>query len=140
MEEGIVPGGGMALFNVKFEAPAGDAEISKAVASIITRALEAPVTAIAMNSGESAAKIISELRKNKEKGGNGWTGFNAITNSMGDLKEAGIIDPLKVTKIAFTNAISVASNYLMMGAAATDIPEKNQSAGGMGGGMDGMGY
>jgi chaperonin GroEL len=139
MEEGIVPGGGMALFNVKFEAPAGDADISKAVASIITRALEAPLTAIAMNSGESATKIISELRRNKEKGGNGWTGFNAITNSMGDLKEAGIIDPLKVTKIAFTNAVSVASNYLMMGAAATDIPEKNQSAGGMGGGMDGMG-
>lgn len=139
MEEGIVPGGGMALFNVKFEAPANtDPDIAKAVTSIITRALEAPLTAIAMNSGESASKIISELRRNKEKG-NAWTGFNAVTNQIGDLKEAGIIDPLKVTKIAFTNATSVASNYLMMGAAATDIPEKPSPAGGMGGGMPGMG-
>ena len=108
-------------------------------ASIVTRALEAPLTAIAMNSGESASKIISELRRGKEKGGNAWTGFNAMTNGIGDLKEAGIIDPLKVVKVAFTNAVSVASNYLMMGAAATDIPEKNAPAGGMGGGMPGMG-
>lgn len=140
MEEGIVPGGGMALFNVKFSAPAtSDADSAKAVTSIITRALESPLTAIVMNSGESASKIISELRRAKEKGG-AWTGFNAMTNAIGDLKEAGIIDPLKVVKVAFTNAVSVASNYLMMGAAATEIPEKSQPAGGMGGGMDGMGY
>ena len=135
MEEGIVPGGGMALFNVKFEAPAGDSDIAKAVTSIITRALEAPLTAIVMNSGESASKITSELRDHKEKGRD-WTGFNAVTNQIGDLKEAGIIDPLKVVKVAFTNAVSVASNYLMMGAAATDIPEKKEP---MGGGMPGMG-
>lgn len=136
MEEGIVPGGGMALFNVKFQVPAeADADIAKAATSIITRALEAPLTAIVMNSGESVSKIVSELRRAKEKGG-AWTGFNAMTNAVGDLKEAGIIDPLKVVKMAFTNAISVASNYLMMGAAATDIPEKKEP---MSGGMPGMG-
>ena len=75
------------------------------------------------------------MRDHKEKGRD-WTGFNAVTNQIGDLKEAGIIDPLKVVKVAFTNAVSVASNYLMMGAAATDIPEKKEP---MGGGMPGMG-
>ena len=68
-----------------------------------------------------------------------WTGFNAITNKIGDLKEAGIIDPLKVVKTALRNAVSVASNYLTIGVAVTNIPEKKGSAGGMGGGMPGMG-
>jgi chaperonin GroEL len=62
-----------------------------------------------------------------------------MTNSIGDLKLAGIIDPLKVTKTAFTNALSVAANYLMIGAAVTDIPKKDEPAGGMPGGMGGMG-
>ena len=58
---------------------------------------------------------------------------------MGDLREAGIIDPLKVTKMAFSNAISVAANYLTVGAAITNIPEKKSGAQGMPGGMPGMG-
>jgi len=73
------------------------------------------------------------------RNGSTWFGFNAMTGEMADLKSAGIIDPLKVTKTAFMNALSVASNYLMIGAAVTDIPKAEAPmGGGMGGGM-GMG-
>ena len=102
------------------------------------RALEAPIRAIVANSGESAERVVDELRKRKNEP---WQGFNAMTNKMGDLKEAGIIDPLKVVKIAFTNAVSVAANYLTIGAAVTNIPEKKgPPMGGMPGGMGGEDY
>lgn len=140
MEEGIVPGGGIALFNVthKLQKPSNN-PVSEAAHTILVHALQAPITAIAVNSGESAGSIISQLKARKE--GDTWTGFNAMTNSLGDLKAAGIIDPLKVTKTAFLNALSVASNYLMVGAAVTDIPKKEEPAAGGGmPGMGGMGY
>jgi chaperonin GroEL len=135
MEEGIVPGGGIALFNVsqKLSLKSGDEKtVTEAVSRIISRALEAPIRAIVTNSGESADRIVSELQNRKNED---WKGFNAITNKIGDLKEAGIIDPLKVVKTSFTNALSVAANYLTVGAAITDIPEKKSSP--MGGGMPG---
>ena len=138
MDEGIVPGGGTALFNVSFEIFSENEnkkKVSDAAARILTRALEAPVRAIASNSGESPDTVVAELKARKNQP---WHGFNAMTNKMGDLKEAGIIDPLKVTKTAFTNALSVAANYLTVGAAMTNVPEK-KSSGGMGGGMQGMG-
>lgn len=135
MEEGIVPGGGMALFNVKVS-DEGDEPVKKAAMHILRRAIEAPITAIIANSGESHG-MLEDLRKQKEKANDPWLGFNARTNEIANLKEAGIIDPLKVTKTAFMNAISVASTYLTVGAAVTDIPEKKE--GGMPGGMPGMG-
>jgi chaperonin GroEL len=129
MEEGIVPGGGIALFNASMKLNAKSPEVAR----ILIRALEAPIRAIVANSGESAERVVDELRKRKD---DPWQGFNAITNKMGDLKEAGIIDPLKVTKTAFTNAVSVAANYLTIGAAITNLPEKKVSPmGGMPGGM-----
>jgi chaperonin GroEL len=147
MEEGIVPGGGIALFNASIEmeklwdAKSGPhdsdkliATLKNGVAQILTRALEAPTRAIVANSGESADRVIDELRRRKNEQ---WKGFNAITNKVGDLKEAGIIDPLKVVKMAFTNALSVAANYLTVGAAITNVPEKKNPP--MGGGMPGMG-
>ncbi len=135
MEEGIVPGGGIALFNVSMELSLkeGDGKtVESAVSRIVTRALEAPIRAIVANSGESADRVIDELRRRKNEP---WKGFNALTNKMGDLKEAGIIDPLKVVKMAFTNALSVSANYLTVGCAITNIPEKKSSP--MGGGMPG---
>jgi len=100
--------------------------------------LEAPLTAIVENSGENAEKVMSNLRNKKEV----WLGFNAHSNKTDDLKKAGIIDPLKVTKTAFMNAVSVAATYLTIGAAVTEKPEpKNPAAGGGmpgGMGMDGM--
>jgi chaperonin GroEL len=135
MEEGIVPGGGIALFNVStvLSLKEGDGKtVADAVSRIVTRALEAPIRAIVANSGESADRVIDELRRRKNEP---WKGFNAMTNKMGDLKEAGIIDPLKVVKTAFTNALSVAANYLTVGAAITNVPEKKNQP--MGGGMPG---
>ena len=145
MEEGIVPGGGIALFNVvasltKQDSPTEENKNVKAAAGIILRrALEAPIRAIVENSGESADRILGELEKESAKP---WRGFNALTNKViDDLREAGIIDPLKVTRSAFMNAVSVAANYLTIGAAVTNVPEKKDGGmpGGMGGGMPGMG-
>ena len=143
MEEGIVPGGGIALFNaitlMGAKTNEGNAEIVKAAWDIITNSLRAPLEAIVSNSGEQPSRTIELLKMERAKGADDWTGFNAVTNKIGNLKEAGIIDPLKVTKTAFTNAISVAATYLTIGAAITDIPEKKNPQGGMPGGMGGMG-
>lgn len=141
MEEGIVPGGGIALFNVIAmegkEMPHDYDTVEDAAKAILMRAVSAPLAAIVENSGENSGKIEELLRKKKEKKDK-WLGFNATTNEIANLKEAGIIDPLKVTKTAFLNALSVASHYLMVGAAVTEIPKKEEKGGGMPGGM-GMG-
>jgi chaperonin GroEL len=142
MEEGIVPGGGMALFNalqsLKLEMGKAESATTKAAHSILTRALQAPITAIAVNSGQSAEAVVSELTRRKEAAQGEervWLGFNAFTNEVVDLKKLGIIDPLKVTKTAFGNALSVATNYLMTGAAVTEIPKKEEPKMPPGGGM-----
>jgi len=137
MEDGIVPGGGIALYNSRgfvYENPE-DKEVSDAARTIIERAIVSPLKAIIENSGGSE-KSVRELEKAKEEGG-AWIGFDAFNNNVGNLKEAGIIDPLKVVKTAFVNAISVASNYLTLGAAIVDIPKKddNPMPGGMPPGM-----
>lgn len=135
MEEGIVPGGGIALFNVYGDVKSkSDSPITAAADQILMRAVSAPLYAIVSNSGESPDAVFKKL---KERGGNEmWRGFNAMTNEIDDLKTAGIVDPLKVTKTALTNALSVAANYLTIGVAVASIPEKDKPAmGGMGGGM-----
>ncbi|MDP3881061.1 MAG: chaperonin GroEL [bacterium] len=135
MEEGIVPGGGMALFNVA-EFKESQDEVVRAAQSILHSAMQAPVTEIVKNSGQDPAKIIAQLKSRSAE--ENWKGFNASTNQIEDLKTAGIIDPLKVTKTAFTNAVSVASTYLMMGVAMTEVPKKDEpmpQMGGMGMGM-----
>ncbi len=139
MEEGIVPGGGIALFNVYATEKdiKKDSDVSKAAHAILLKALEAPVRAIAENSGQNADEVVKKLLAQKSK--DNWLGFNAMTNEVVDLKKAGIIDPLKVTKTAFMNAVSVAATYLTIGAAVTEKPEPktNPMPGGMPpGGMD----
>ncbi|KKU03135.1 MAG: Chaperonin GroEL, partial [Candidatus Giovannonibacteria bacterium GW2011_GWA2_45_21] len=141
MEEGIVPGGGMALFNIHLqrENPKPH-EFSEAQAAlrILSSALAAPLQAIIVNSGESPSKVMSTLIREKTKLKSNWLGFNALTKEIADLKEAGIIDPLKVTKSALLNAVSVASNFLMMGAAIAELPKKDPPMPGpMPGGMHG---
>jgi chaperonin GroEL len=135
MEEGIVPGGGIALWNVyTFEdGKANGNAVEEAAKKILLTATQAPVTAIVTNSGESVSKVLGELRERKPH--EIWKGFNAFTNKIEDLKSAGVIDPLKVTKTAFTNAVSVAANYLTIGAAVTEIPKKEEHPG-VGGGME----
>ncbi len=137
MEEGIVPGGGMALYNISkksiTESKDLDKQVAEASRAILLKALQSPLEAIANNSGADFEKVVEQLEE--KRGNNIWFGFNAMTNKVGDLKEAGIIDPLKVTKTAFVNAISVAGNYLTIGAAVTDIPEKKDEKSGAEGHM-----
>lgn len=112
MEEGIVPGGGKALWNTGhlFEGM----EITPAL-RIIRKAIFAPLTAIAENSGIDWESQTLDA---------GWVGLNALTGAIEDLQLAGIVDPLKVVKTAFQNALSVATNYLMAGAVMVNIKEE----------------
>lgn len=140
MEEGIVPGGGIALFNVySLELKNDDKKLSpveEAAHKILKHATEAPLEAIVANSGENPEKIMDKLKS--RSAGEKWKGFNAFKNDIDDLKATGIIDPLKVTKTAFTNAVSVAATYLTIGAGVTEIPKKEEPpAGGPGMGMGG---
>lgn len=135
MEEGIVPGGGMALFNIVLDKKSLDKKnspVANAAEKIMAKTILSPLEAIIENAGESSEEIILELRKVKsQKSPNvNWIGFNAVTKNIENLKDYGIVDPLKVTKTAFVNAVSVASNYLTIGAAVTEIPEKNPPVGG----------
>ena len=129
MEEGIVPGGGMALF-----ASGADLRVSENVAEkILGRATQVPLEAIIKNSGDSVDAVMKEIDVKKP-----WHGFNAVTRKVEDLKSAGILDPLKVTRTALLNAVSVAANYITIGAAVTEIPKK-ETPPMPGGGMPGMG-
>lgn len=131
MEEGVVPGGGMALFNIDLSYKADseqeyDKEVLSAAYGILTRALRAPLRAIIENSGEESPEdILKDIKEKGNKKGVNWIGFNAINKKVEDLQEAGIRDPLKVTKTAFINAVSVASTYLTIGAAITDLPKED---------------
>jgi chaperonin GroEL len=139
VEEGIVPGGGVALIRaskaldgLKLE---GDQKIGVA---IIKRAIEEPCRWIATNAGHEGSIIVSQVKEGK-----GDEGFNAATETFEDLVKAGVIDPAKVVRNALQNASSIASLLLTTEALICDIPEeKKESAGGghgmPGGGMGGM--
>ncbi|MBI2024920.1 MAG: chaperonin GroEL [Candidatus Harrisonbacteria bacterium] len=120
MEEGIVPGGGMALFYAGLELR-GQQNYAN---DLLISACEAPIRAIVENSGQSPDTIINRLPKKA-----GWNGYDAGKQTVVDLKAAGIVDPLKVTKTALLNAVSVAANYLTIGAAVTELPKKDSSTG-----------
>jgi chaperonin GroEL len=139
VEEGVVPGGGVALIRAikALENLKLDPEEAVAI-NIIRRALEEPLRQIAFNAGVDGAVVAEEVKK---KTGN--YGYNAQTGKYEDLVKAGIIDPTKVTKSALINAASIAGMFLTTEAVVTDIPKKDEPAmppmgGGMGGGMGGM--
>ncbi len=140
VEEGIVPGGGVALVRSAKDVEEliktleGDEKIG---AQIIRRAIEEPLRLIVGNAGEEGAVVIGKVLENKEA----HYGYNAATNKFEDLVKAGVIDPTKVTRTALQNAASIAGLMLTTEAMVADIPEKKDSApagGGHGGGMDGM--
>ncbi len=144
MEEGIVPGGGVALFNAIIELENDEKKLQAlgVVKTIIKKALESPITAIVNNSGESPTVILKNLvdKKRALKGEDAvWLGFDAVSGTIVDLRKSGIIDPLKVAKTAFLNAISVAANYLTIGVAVTEKPEPKTPRSGGAPGMPGMG-
>ncbi len=133
LEEGVVPGGGVALLRALAAVDGLKLDGDEATgANIVRRALEEPVRLIAQNAGFDGAVVASEVKKGK-----GNYGFNAATLKYEDLMAAGIIDPTKVVRTALQNAVSIAGLFLTTEAVITDIPEKKGGAGGMGGGMPG---
>jgi chaperonin GroEL len=135
LEEGIVPGGGVALLQstkaVKVDDIADDDE--KTGARIVLRALEEPLRQIAENAGLEGSVVVNDVRKAKA----GW-GLNAATNEIVDLVAAGVIDPAMVTRSALQNAASIAKNILTTEAIVAEVPDKDQGGGGGGGGMPDM--
>ncbi|MCY3572688.1 MAG: chaperonin GroEL [Chloroflexi bacterium] len=141
VEEGIVPGGGVALIN----AVASLDDVSLIVSdentgvTIMRRALEMPMRKIAANAGEDGAVIIQNVRRAQADSENHRVGFNVMTGDYGDMIEAGIPDPAKVTRGAIENSASIAAMILTTEALITDVPEETPPPMPGGGGMDGMG-
>ncbi|HDQ26420.1 MAG TPA: chaperonin GroEL [bacterium] len=142
VEEGIVPGGGVALLRsslVLNNLKPDDAEEAVGV-KIIKKALEAPIKQLAQNAGYDGAVIVDKVLAVKELS----SGFDANDGAIKDLVKAGVIDPTKVTRSALQNAASIAAMLLTTETLITDIPEKKEGPhgmpgmGGMGGGMDMM--
>ena len=138
IEEGIVPGGGVAILRASRVLDGVEAnEEEKIGISILKRALEEPLRQIAENAGQDGAVVIERIRNTE-----GGQGYNAANNQFEDLVAAGIVDPTKVTRSALQNASSIAGMILTTEVAVTDIPEKKEDTPPMGmpGGMDmGMG-
>jgi chaperonin GroEL len=135
LEEGVVPGGGVALLNsveaIKIDDFDGD---ERTGASIVTRALEEPIRQLADNAGLEGSIVVDKIR-NAEKG----HGLNVETNEYEDLIKAGITDPTMVVRSALQNAASIAKNILTTEAVVAEAPEKQPAGAGMpGGGMGGM--
>jgi chaperonin GroEL len=129
VEEGIVPGGGVALLRAqkaleKLEV----ADEQKFGVSIIRRALEEPLRQIAANAGEEGSIIVQKVREGK-----GAFGYNAQTNKYTDLIADGVIDPAKVVRSALQNAASVAGLLLTTEALVAEKPKEKEAAGGGGG-------
>lgn len=140
VEEGIVPGGGVALVNAvaALEKFTLDVDDENTGVAIVRRALEVPMRKIAANAGEDGAVIIENVRRQQKSKKNHRIGYNVMTNEYGDMIEAGIPDPAKVTRGAVENAASIAAMILTTEALITDVPEENPTApvpdmGGMGG-------
>ncbi|MFA4831479.1 MAG: chaperonin GroEL [Patescibacteria group bacterium] len=137
IEEGVVPGGGVALLRAMKVLDNLNLPDEEMVAiGILRRALEEPIRIIAMNAGFEGAVVVDEVKKH-----DGNFGFNAVTGQYEDMVAAGIIDPTKVTRSALQNAVSIAGMFLTTEAVVTDLPKKDEAMpgmGGMGGGMGGM--
>jgi len=139
VEEGVVPGGGVALINaidaikdLKDDNP----DINTGI-NIVRRALEEPMRQLARNAGKEGAIIIDEVRRRRGEGG--FIGYNVLTDQYEDMLKSGIIDPAKVTRSAVQNAASIAAMILTTEALITDIPEPKSAMPAGGGGMGDMG-
>ena len=136
VEEGVVPGGGVALIRAlqSSEGLKGDNEDQNIGIAIALKAMEAPIRQIVLNAGEEASVVVDKIKSEK-----GNHGFNAATSEYGDMIKMGILDPAKVTRTALQAAGSVAGLMITTEAMVSDIPEEN-AGGGMPGGMPpGMG-
>jgi len=143
VEEGIVPGGGVALIRAigALDALKLTNREEKVGVAILKRALESPMSQIAENAGTDGAVVVAEVKKKTKN-----FGFNAATGEYEDLRAAGIIDPTKVVRCALQNAASAAGMILTTEAVVSELPEEKEGKGGRGmpggmpGGMGGMDY
>jgi chaperonin GroEL len=137
VEEGIVPGGGVALLkaSVALDGMEGDNPDQTAGIAIVRRALQAPIRQIAENAGVEGSIVVGKIMENKAK----TFGFNAQTEKYVDLVADGVIDPAKVVRTALQDAATVAGLLITTEAAIVEAPKKNSGGGdgGMGGGMPG---
>ena len=134
VEEGIVPGGGVAYLRAQKAIDSLKLEGDEAVgASIISRAIEAPLRKLVNNAGQEAALVIANVKK-----ATGTNGYNVRTGEYCDLLKAGVVDPAKVTRSALQNAASIAGLLLTTDCMVTDIPEKKDACGCGGPGQPGM--
>ncbi|MGZ5335964.1 MAG: chaperonin GroEL, partial [Solirubrobacterales bacterium] len=135
LEEGIVPGGGVALLNAQdsVDLDSYDDDDERTGASIIKRSLEEPIRQIAENSGFEGSVVVERIRGMKP-----GEGLNAATGDYGDLVSDGVIDPTMVTRSALQNAASIAKNILTTEAIVAE-PHEKDGGGGMPGGMPDMG-
>ena len=136
VEEGIVPGGGVALIRAlgNIRDLKGNNEDQNFGIQIALRAMEAPLREIVTNAGEEPSVIV-----NRVKEGQGSFGYNAATGEFGDMLELGILDPTKVTRTALQNAASIAGLMITTEAMVAELPKKDEPAMPGGGGMGGMG-
>jgi chaperonin GroEL len=137
VEEGIVPGGGVAYIRAipRLETLSGANDDENTGIAIVKRAVEEPLRQIIANAGGEGAVIVQKVKEGKDD-----FGFNARTDNYENLFASGVIDPTKVTRIAIENAASIASMLLTTECVISEIPEEEPAmpAGGMGGGMGGM--
>ena len=125
VEEGIVPGGGVAYLRAQKAVEALQLEGDEKVgANIIARAIEAPLRKLVNNAGQEAALVIANVKK-----ATGTNGYNVRTGEYCDLLKAGVVDPAKVTRSALQNAASIAGLLLTTDCMVTDLPEKKESCG-----------
>src|SRR5258708_6359725 len=137
VEEGVVPGGGVALVRAlkAIEKLVGKNEDQTTGIKILARSIEEPLRQIVANAGEDAAVVLNRVREGK-----GTFGYNAATSEYGDMIEMGILDPTKVTRLALQNAASVAGLLLTTEVMIAESPKEDEHAhGAPGGGMGGMG-
>ena len=136
VEEGIVPGGGVALLRAKLAVSGlkGINHDQDAGITIVLRAMESPLRAIVANAGDEPSVVVNKVMEGK-----GSFGYNAASSEYGDMLAMGVVDPTKVTRVALQNAASIAGLMLTTACMVAELPE-DKPAGGMGGGdMGGMG-
>jgi chaperonin GroEL len=139
VEEGIVPGGGVALLKASkaLDGLKGDNDDQEAGVAIVRRALQAPIRQISENAGVEGSIVVGKVLENSSP----TFGFNAQTEEYVDMVKAGVIDPAKVVRTALQDAASVAGLLITTEAAIVEAPKKGGAGGapGMPGGMGGMG-
>ena len=130
VEEGIVPGGGVALLNAvaSLDALKLEGDDAKTGVNIVRRALEAPMRRIAENAGHEGSVVVENIRQAQAKEKSNKFGFNVLDEKYTDMVKAGVIDPAKVTRGALENATSIAAMILTTEALITDVPEPEKPA------------